>query len=182
MQVTRTMSTSTQSPSRQSTLAPEEQLGEHDHDACVSRVLAEIQALDKDLRAKFTPTRLRVLEILLESHTALGAYEVLRRMGEPAPKPPIIYRALDFLIKKGFAHRIERLNAYVACADPNCSRDNPRHPAFLICRVCNIVAEAHVDCGSSLIEQAAGAAGFQVEQTVVEVIGLCPSCANGEHA
>ena len=69
----------------------------------------------------------------------MGAYElldVLRAEGLAA-QPPTVYRALDFLVGHGFAHKIERLNAFVACAAPG-----ERHaPAFLICTGCGAVAE-----------------------------------------
>ncbi len=41
-------------------------------------------------------------------------------------------------MEQGLAHRIERLNAYVACAHPGPVND----PAFMICRSCHKVAEA----------------------------------------
>ena len=45
---------------------------------------------------------------------------------------------LDFLVAHGFAHKIERLNAFVACLHP----DDGHRPAFLICRGCRTVVEA----------------------------------------
>jgi hypothetical protein len=53
-------------------------------------------------------------------HRALGAYAVLDQLREAGfgSQPPVAYRALDFLVAHGFAHKIERLNAFVACAHP----------------------------------------------------------------
>ena len=92
----------------------------HDHNRCQRAALDAVQAVCDARGLRLTPVRRRVLEILLEGHSALGAYEVLRRLtGEGgAPQPPVAYRALDFLVANGFAHRIERLNAYVACCVP----------------------------------------------------------------
>lgn len=120
---------------------------------------------------QFTPVRRRVLEILLESHTAMGAYEVLDRLAAEGlgSKPPVAYRALAFLTDQGFAHRIERLNAFVACAHPGAAHD----PAFMICRGCGAVAEAE---GEPPLGASAKAAGFVIEQTIVEAEGLCPGC------
>ena len=58
-----------------------------------------------------------MLEALLASHRPLGAYEVMDRLAEQGPRPaPItVYRALDFLLENGLAHRIESRNAFVAC-------------------------------------------------------------------
>ena len=70
--------------------------------------------------APSTPVRRRALEILLKEHRALGAYEVLDGLREPGfgSQPPVAYRALEFLVTHGFAHRVERLNAFIACAHP----------------------------------------------------------------
>lgn len=144
----------------------------HDHAHCVSRVLDEAEAATAAVGARFTPVRRRVLEILLESHVALGAYEILKRLAAEGlgDKPPVVYRALDFLVEQGLAHKIERLNAFVACMHPAEDHD----PAFLICRDCRAVAETRSP--SSAVAGDAAAIGFQIETTVVEAEGLCPKC------
>lgn len=121
---------------------------------------------------QLTPIRRRVLEILLEAHAALGAYDVLERLAAEGlgSKPPVAYRALSFLVEHGFAHRIERLNAFVACSLPG----EDHAPAFMICRLCRSVEEAiAADVGLS---RSAKDSGFHIEQTVMEAEGLCPTC------
>lgn len=144
----------------------------HDHAACVARVLAAAEAQCAETGARLTPVRRRALEILLESHVALGAYDLLARLREDGfgDQPPVAYRALDFLVEQGFAHRVERLNAFVACMAPEAGHD----PAFLICRKCHAVAETATP-DSALAEDARDL-GFAVERRVVEVEGLCPAC------
>ncbi len=104
----------------------------------------------------------------------MGAYEVLDvlRVDGLGSQPPVAYRALDFLVRHGFAHRIERLNAFVACTRP----DAPHDPAFLICRGCDAVAETAATTPEDSIGDAARGAGFRIEQTVIEAQGLCPNC------
>ena len=144
----------------------------HDHSQCVDDALRSAERTSAKLGVKLTPVRRRVLEILLEEHQALGAYDVLARLDAEGlgSKPPIAYRALNFLVENGFAHRIEKLNAFIACASPG--KDHT--PAFLICRVCDSVAEA-VEVSAGL-KRSAEANGFQVEETVVEAQGVCPKC------
>jgi len=115
-----------------------------------------------------------VLEILLESHAALGAYDVLRRLTDEGavPQPPIAYRALDFLVAHGFAHRIEKLNAYVACTASAETHD----PVFMICRDCKAVAELPSAPVARDLEREAERIGFDIGRTVVEAEGLCPGC------
>lgn len=152
----------------------------HDHAHCVSDAVAaaQTQCIAKGL--KLTPVRKRVLEILLEEHRALGAYDVLDRLREEGlgSQPPVAYRALDFLTAHGFAHRIERLNAFIACAHP----DDDHTPAFLICRICQSVAEAETDLSQGHLARIAEATGFTIERAVLEAEGVCPNCAASEAA
>lgn len=147
---------------------------EHDHAVCARAVMAQAEALAADRGARLTPVRRRTLEILLESHTALGAYEVLDRLAADGfgRQPPVAYRALDFLVDLGLVHRIQRLNAFAACMHPG----EAHQPAFLICRGCNAVAEAAADPARAALEASAGAQGFAVERLSLEAIGLCPGC------
>ena len=126
------------------------------------------------------PVRRRVLEILLEEHRALGAYDVLQRLaGEGfGNQPPVAYRALDFLVEQGFAHRIQRLNAFAACSHPGADHQ----PAFLNCRTCAQVAEAAADAPLAALSETAAASGFTIERTSIEAIGLCPACKEQEAA
>jgi Fur family zinc uptake transcriptional regulator len=143
----------------------------HDHRACVAEAMAAAEEKCRAEGLRLTPTRRRVLEILLEHHGALGAYDVLARLAEEGlgSRPPVAYRALAFLTRHGFAHRIERLGAYIACARPGAEHE----PAFLICIGCGAVAEAAARPG---LDGAAREAGFRIETTVVEAEGLCPVC------
>lgn len=152
---------------------PHDPLGfaSHDHSTCVRTALDAADAACVARNVQLTPVRRRVLEILLENHAAMGAYDVLGRLNAEGlgSKPPVAYRALGFLVEQGFVHRIERLNAFIACAHPGAAHD----PAFMICRACGTVAEAEA---TAALAQSAALSGFQVEQTVIEAEGLCPSC------
>ena len=147
---------------------------EHDHDGCVSRALDEADAHCARTGLRFTKVRRRTLEILLESHTALGAYEVLARLERDGlgSQPPLAYRAIAFLVDNGFVHRVERLNAFVACARPGTRHD----PAFMICTGCRAVAETSALPGRGALGRTARASGFRIARTVLEAEGLCPDC------
>jgi len=147
----------------------------HDHSTCIDSAVSAVAARCRDEGLQFTPTRRRVLEILLEKHRALGAYEILDVLREEGlgSQPPVAYRALDFLTRHGFAHRIEGLNAFTACTHPTESHD----AAFLICKACGAVAEAAVTDLRAALKATAQAAGFRIERTVVEAEGICPNCA-----
>ena len=104
----------------------------------------------------------------------MGAYDVLERLKSEGlgSKPPIAYRALGFLLDNGFIHRIERLNAFVACSHPGASH----HPAFLICTDCGSVAESVVSPNTDALSQTAKLNGFQIQHTTHEAEGQCPGC------
>ena len=146
----------------------------HDHACCINDAMQQAENLCAKEKLQFTPVRRRVMEILLKEHRALGAYEILEILSNEGmgSQPPVAYRALDFLVKNGLAHRIERLNAYAACAHLG----HAHVPAFLICRCCKAIAEAETELSQGRLGQAAKISGFQIERIVVEAEGLCPAC------
>ena len=124
----------------------------------------------------FTPVRRKVLEILLQKNTAIGAYEILDLLREAGFKnqPPVAYRALEFLVQNGFAHKIEQLNSFIGCMHPG----KDHSPAFMICRNCDSVSEEEALTRNFSVSQIASKAGFTVEKAVIEAQGLCHSCAD----
>jgi Fur family zinc uptake transcriptional regulator len=149
---------------------------DHDHQACTTKAIkiAEDHCIKHKL--KFTPVRRKVLEILLEEHRAIGAYAILEklRLDGFSSQPPVAYRALDFLVEHGFSHKIERLNAFVACSHPGASHT----PAFMICRQCDAVAETESEASDSELSKIAKSSGFKIEQTVIEAEGVCHICTD----
>lgn len=146
----------------------------HDHGHCRADALARADQIAQARGLRLTPVRRRVLEILLEEHKALGAYDVLNRLAAEGfgNQPPVAYRALEFLEDQGFAHRIRRLNAFTACMHPG----ETHAPAFLICRTCHQVAEAPAAPVMQALTEAAAHTGFAVERANLEAVGLCPAC------
>ena len=122
--------------------------------------------------------RRKELELLLEKHQALGAYAILDLLREAgfSSQPPGACRALDFLVENEFAHKIERLNAFVACALPGTDHST----AFMICRQCDTVVETQSPASRFNLFATAQATGFKIEQTVIEAKGVCHSCAEIE--
>lgn len=150
----------------------------HDHAACRGEALRSAEAMCRARKLRLTPARAFVLEALLESHRAMTAYEVLDRLRAAGlgGQPPVAYRALDFLVANGLAHRIERLNAFVAC-----THGGAEHAAaFLVCRACRRVAETALPRAMRGLVDEAAAGGFAVETLVVEAEGLCDACRERE--
>jgi Fur family zinc uptake transcriptional regulator len=153
---------------------PAEAFRPHDHRRCRREARATVEAECRARGLRLTPARACVLEALLEAHRAMTAYELLDRLRAAGlgSQPPVAYRALDFLVRNGFAHRIERLSAFVACTHGG----TDHAAAFLICRNCRGVAEAILPQVEAGLADSAAREGFAVERTVIEGEGLCAGC------
>jgi Fur family zinc uptake transcriptional regulator len=135
--------------------------------------LEEAELLTKKRGQKLTRIRRKVLRLLLESPEPAKAYDLLANLdGEGSAKPPTIYRALDFLQEVGLAHKIESLNAYVACGHASHSHS----AVFLICDTCGGAEELHAVTTTSAIEAETKAAGFQISHAMLEAHGTCRTC------
>ncbi len=147
----------------------------HDHDRCTADALAHAETLCEARAQRLTPLRRQVLEVLLESHKPLGAYEIIDRAAVTGsrPAPITIYRALDFLRDNGLVHRIESRNAFIACVNNHASGDLV---VFLICDHCGQVGEAPSAVVADELKSAARAAGFTPKTTVIEIGGVCANC------
>ena len=79
-----------------------------------------------------------VFDALVGSDGPLSAYTLLDRLREHGFRAPLqVYRALDKLVEFGMVHRLESLNAFVACAhaSESCCHDHGT-VAFAICNSC----------------------------------------------
>lgn len=140
----------------------------------VLKVLERAELLCKERGVRLTEQRKKVLQLLCASDKPLSAYELLDDMRDfiKNPAPPTIYRALDFLLEQGLAHKLESLHAYVGCAHP----DHPHVSQFLICDSCGEVAEVEDPNIAESLEAAGNAIGFQTKRPVVELLGTCAQC------
>ena len=126
---------------------------------------------------QFTDLRRGVLRLILEASGPLTAYQLLDRLREsrPGATPPTIYRVLDFLVGLQLIHKVERLNAFIACTEADHHHDHPVQ--FLICRQCGSVAEIEDRAVSQALEHAAERKGFRPDTAMVELDGTCADCA-----
>lgn len=145
-----------------------------DTESAVARALEQADIQCAKAGESLTPLRQRVLELLLARNGPAKAYDLLDdlKLKQVNAKPPTIYRALEFLVRLGLAHRIESLNAFIACDMGACDRST----VFLICEQCGAAVE--VDAGHALVDlrEAAGRAGFALKRTVIEAAGRCAAC------
>jgi Fur family zinc uptake transcriptional regulator len=119
--------------------------------------------------------RQTIWDILANVAQPVSAYwliDELRTAGKSVA-PPTVYRALSFLQSARMVHRVESLNAFVACKCP----EHAHHGQFLICSECGHTEEINDPLVTELVEASAAARGFVPTIQVVELNGICRNCA-----
>jgi len=151
---------------------------DHNHQHCIDTALDEARALCRARKQRLTPIRELVLKLVWQSHKPLGAYEILPALAEAGfnSAPPTVYRALEFLQDQGLVHRIASLNAFIGCPHP----EHKHQGSFLICSICNTAQEIEIEAAAASINAQAEAFGFEPQQQMVEVLGICPNCQKGK--
>jgi Fur family transcriptional regulator, zinc uptake regulator len=126
---------------------------------------------------KLSPHCRKVIALLSGSSKPLSAYEILDKLRPEGIKaPPTVYRALEALIERGLVHRIESLNAFVACHDDD-DHDHHNHSAqFAVCRSCGSVTELHDQRITELLSELSNKLHFHVEREMLELLGQCQQC------
>ncbi|WP_026179925.1 Fur family transcriptional regulator [Hahella ganghwensis] len=146
----------------------------HDHQLCIQEALDTAKEICKSNGLRLTDTRLRVLELIWQSHTPVGAYEILAKFSEEGRNsaPPTVYRALEFLQENNLVHRLASLNAFIGCIAP----EHGHQGSFLICKKCSKAQELTSRELEKDIQALAGKQGFTVDNMTLEVSGVCPRC------
>jgi Fur family zinc uptake transcriptional regulator len=141
-----------------------------------NEVIREIEQHCRQRGLRLTPTRKRVLEMVVAADGPVKAYDLLDQLKseQPGAAPPTVYRALDFLLDNHFIHRLESLNAFVSCFHP----DETHHGQFLICERCETVAEIHNGDIEQVLDDAARENHFQPSRQVLEIYGVCGDCGD----
>jgi len=126
------------------------------------------------LKVAFTPIRREVFTLLCRHDRPVGAYELLDELktSRPNAAPVTVYRALEFLLGAGLAHRVNALNAFTACR----GRELPHSGLMLICSKCSHVIEVEDRKVESSIQRSAADLAFATGDKLVEVVGTCSDC------
>ena len=136
--------------------------------------LREAETLCERRGGRLTPLRRKVLTLLLESHGPAKAYDLLSHLGDDgAAKPPSVYRSLEFLLEMGLAHKIESLNAFIACGHWG----HGHAAVFLICDQCGSTSELHAEKIMETLSREVSGTRFRMRSAVMEARGVCASCA-----
>ncbi len=138
-------------------------------------LLDEVTAYCEENDARFTEPRRLVLSIIAESKQPVGAYDIMEKLGAylDKPKPPTVYRALEFLQSAGFVHKIESLNAFVSCHAGH-HHDGSQ---FMVCDECGHVEEVHLCDLPPPFQKKMTQSGFTMRHWNIELHGACAACS-----
>lgn len=125
-----------------------------------------------------TKNQALVLDQLTKTENPQSAYDLLDSLREEGLRAPLqIYRALEKLQIKGLVHRLESLNAYVACRHEGCS--SHKTIAFAICERCGLVTEIADKALSKNLETLGSDIDFRLKTSMIELRGECANCLSG---
>ena len=128
---------------------------------------------------ELTKNQSLVLGALRGAAMPQSAYDILDRLrGDGFRAPLQVYRALEKLKELGLVHRLESINAFVACSDPH---DHTAHAhgvtAFAICDSCGQVTEFHDHTIEHRLQLWQDASHFKPQKTTIEIRGACKQCS-----
>jgi Fur family transcriptional regulator, zinc uptake regulator len=128
--------------------------------------------------AGLTRNQTLVLQSLNQTKAPLSAYAILDALRAEGLRAPLqVYRALEKLVELGFVHRLESLNAFVACQHVGCG--GVESVAFAICGACGKVEEVQDLQLSNELKLVSQKTGFVLANSVVELRGTCAVCQFG---
>lgn len=107
----------------------------------------------------------------------LSAYAILDQLHDSGFRGPVqVYRALEKLMELGLVHRLESLNAFVACQQRTCDHQSKKTIIFTICEICGSVQEL-VNTGlEHLVRSLEKDIDFLTNRSVIELKGICSTC------
>lgn len=135
-------------------------------------VAQQARQLLKQTAGRITPARLRVLEILLNAQAALSHQDIEQQVAQyTQPMDRVtLYRALDWLVAQGIAHKIhsaERTWLYNAQVE-----NTPQHAHFYCKQCAQVFCLEHVQPALLLSLPA----GYKAEAMELNLQGYCPAC------
>lgn len=129
---------------------------------------------------ELTRNQALVLGVLSGKSSPVSAYTVLDDLrGEGLRNPVQVYRALEKLMEYGLVHRLESLNAFVACAHPHDHAHTHTHGtiAFAICETCGQAEEFSDAMIEERLKGWSKDHTFRLSRSIIELRGTCGGCA-----
>ena len=129
----------------------------------------------REIPPKLTKNQALVFGALVNSAGPLSAYSILDLLRADGVRAPLqVYRALEKLLEYGMVHRLESMNAFVACQHPE--SENNLMVGFTICDTCGEVNEISNRALEKSLNKLAAISGFKLKKSMIELVGRCDLC------
>lgn len=132
------------------------------------------------LDVKLTSLRKMVLFVLWQVAKPLKAYEILDRLlaDKQHVQAPTVYRVLDYFVEHGVVHKIESIQSYTLCHEPEKQR---AAEVLMVCNDCHQVQELYDSNLHNLMKKLTTQQDFQLGQNAIELKGICNHCVDCAH-
>ena len=126
---------------------------------------------------RLTNKQALVMNLLGKTKGPLSAYAILDQLHNSGFRGPVqVYRALEKLMELGLVHRLESLNAFVACQQRTCDHQSKKTIIFTICEICGSVQELVNNGLEHLVRSLEKDIDFLTNRSVIELKGICSTC------
>ncbi|RAP35685.1 hypothetical protein B1207_11375 [Legionella quinlivanii] len=124
---------------------------------------------------RLTSLRKSILYILWSANRPLKAYEILELLLETKinAQPPTVYRVLDYFVFAGLVHKVESIQCYTLCQQPE---QHLPSELLMVCNHCHQVQEVYDNQLRQLFKQITENSHFNLGQAAIELKGLCQLC------
>ncbi len=150
--------------------------GHNHHEHSGDRLVSAARNALTEAGEQWTDMRAGVFAALAEQDKPASAYDIAENLTLSRGKRVAansVYRILDLFVRTNLANRIESSNAYIVNTHPGCLHDC----IFLICDRCGQTTHFDDDRITGALREAGQKGGFSQVRPVVELRGLCESCA-----
>ena len=114
-----------------------------------------------------------VYDQICRSSTPQGAYHLLDSLrAEGFKAPSQVYRVLTKLLELGLIHKVESLNAFIACDQSHQAGDS----ILAVCDSCGSVAELPPDKLANKVRELGTSFNFEPRELRIELKGSCARC------
>ncbi|MBA2653395.1 MAG: transcriptional repressor [Tatlockia sp.] len=129
------------------------------------------------IELKITSLRKSVLFILWSTEKPLKAYEILDKLLniKENARPPTVYRVLDYFVEYGVVHKIESIQSYTLCHEPE---KHYSSEVLMVCNGCHQVNELYDEAMHALVQKLAAENHFHLGKGAIELRGNCDKCIN----
>lgn len=132
---------------------------------------------------RITDVRLKVLDVLVQSDSALCHHEITESLHNYIADKVTIYRTLNTFEQKGLIHKVaskDRNWQYAICLKKERPVEVDRTHAHFICEQCGRIFCMPVS-GLQSLPEADHIDGFKITEKELRYHGLCPDCSSSRN-